>query len=329
MLILSPVDSAAEGEALIDAGADELYAGYVPEFWADEFGLLVSCNRRTYKEANLGSREELDELASASAERGVPVYLALNAWPIVNELIPRLVEFVADLDAHSDVRGVIVADLSLLLALRVAALPRMELHASVGFSAFNTPAIGFLKRAGALRVILPRDLTVTQISELVASNEGTPLEAIGIRGKCPNIEGFCTHLHDDPDRRWPCELHYDKEWRGDGEDAFASVRALLERNEGKRGSGRKGLPFSCGLCAIPLLDRAGVHSFKLVGRGVETPGKVKAVVATRRMLDWGRQAHPDAASCAREGKSIYEELFGQPCEPKHCYFPEFGPGEDA
>jgi hypothetical protein len=81
MLILSPADRAAEVPELVSAGAEELYAGYVPPFWSEAFGPVVSCNRRTYEEANVPSLEELDAFLLASAVRDVPVYLALNASP--------------------------------------------------------------------------------------------------------------------------------------------------------------------------------------------------------------------------------------------------------
>ena len=59
MLILSPVDRASEVPELVEAGAEELYAGYVPPFWAETFGPVVSCNRRSFDEANVGTFDDL------------------------------------------------------------------------------------------------------------------------------------------------------------------------------------------------------------------------------------------------------------------------------
>lgn len=318
MLILSPADRAAEVPELVSAGAEELYAGYVPPFWSEAFGPVVSCNRRTYEEANVPSLEELDAFLLASAVRDVPVYLALNASPIPEEMIPPLVDLTTDL-ARRGVRGVIVSDLSLLLALRDARFRHLELHASTLFSAFNAATAAFLKRAGARRVILSRELSTQEIAAMVTMLPDTALEVIGLRGRCPNIEGFCTHLHDDPERTWPCELRYEKEWKG---KATPEVVEAIERDEGTDRY------YSCGLCAIPILERAGVHSFKLVGRGAETGRKVEAVAAACRLRAWGREAIPDLKECARRGKEMYEELFGRRCRPENCYFPEFRPGED-
>lgn len=321
MRILSPADRAAEAADLIDAGAEELYAGVVPPFWRERFGPVVSCNRRTYEEASLPSMEEFDLLVREAALRDVPVHLALNASPVPDEMIPRMTEFAVDL-ARRGVRGVIVSDLSLLLALRDARFRRMELHASTLLSPFNGGTAAFLRRAGASRVILARELSTSAIAAMASALPDLSFEVIGLRGRCPNIEGFCTHLHDDPGRTWPCELRYRKEWRGEPPGPPEGVLEAISREEGTDRY------FSCGLCAVPLLERAGVHAFKVVGRGAETARKVAAVAAVREMREWGRNALPDAPACARRGKERFERMHGRRCRVENCYFPEFRPGEE-
>jgi len=322
VLILSPVDRASEVAELIEAGAGELYAGYVPPFWAETFGPVVSCNRRSFDEANAGSIDDLAALVDAAAVRDVPVHVAVNASPIPDGTIPRLVETAREL-ARTGVRGVIVSDLSLLLALRDGKFRRLSLHASTLFSAFNGMTVAFLRRAGAERVIVARELSTAEIAAMVLPARETRLEAIGFRGRCPNIEGFCTHLHDDPRRTWPCELRYEKGWAGPGGTIPADVSEAIERNEGADRF------FSCGLCAVPLLERAGVHALKIVGRGSETSSKVEAVRAVAAMREYGREAVAGPADCAARGKALYRETFGRPCRTENCYFPEFRPGEDG
>ncbi len=319
MLILSPVDRASEAPALIDAGAEELYAGYVPAFWTDAFGPVVSCNRRSFEEASVASLDELDAVVRAAALRDVALHVAVNAAPIPDGMVPRMVALAADL-AQRGVRGVIVSDLALLRALGAARFRRFAVHASTLFSAFNGATVAFLRRAGADRVVLARELAVAEIEALVASSLSTPLVVIGLRGRCPNIEGFCTHLHDDPERSWPCELRYAKEWLGDGDAVPEGIREAIARHEGVD---RR---YSCGLCAVPLLERAGVHAVKVVGRGAGTSEKVSAVAAVREMREWGRETVPAPAACALRGKALYRRMHGRPCNPGNCYFPQFGPG---
>jgi len=319
VLILSPADRPEEVAPLAEAGAEELYAGFVPSFWSETFGPVVTSNRRSYEAAQVRSDRDLDELILAAQARGLPVYVTLNATPVPDDLLAPLVEFAADL-ARRGVRGLVVSDLGLLCALREARIRGLALHASTLFSAFNGAAVAFLRRAGASRVILARELSVAEIAAVAKKAKGVRIEAIVMRGRCPHVEGFCTHLHDDPDLRWPCELPYEKTWRGRGAGIPPQVEEALARQEGVDRY------HSCGLCAVPLLERAGVGAVKIVGRGAETARKVEAVRAVEAMRAWGRAENPGAAECARRGKKIYRELFGRPCGVQDCYFPEFGPG---
>jgi putative protease len=293
MRILSPVDRADELPVLADAGADEFYAGIVPRFWAEAFGPVVSCNRRSYDEANLPSGDELDALVRAADLRSAPVWIALNASPIPDATIPAMVDFAASLAARG-ARGAIVSDLALLLALKERRFRRFEAHASTLFSAFNGAAVSFLARQGASRVVLARELSVADAVRIAGSCR-TPVEVIGMRGRCPNIEGFCTHLHDDPGRSWPCEIRYAKSWEGSAAGIPPMVEKALERDEGTDRHR------SCGLCAVPMLAAGGVRAFKIVGRGAETSRKAEAVDAVRRMRDEGAGDADSPAACARRG----------------------------
>ena len=61
MQIISPVDNLAEAKGLLEAGADELYGGYVPESWS-RYRLLASLNQRTFATAQISSRDEIAEI---------------------------------------------------------------------------------------------------------------------------------------------------------------------------------------------------------------------------------------------------------------------------
>jgi putative protease len=216
-----------------------------------------------------------------------------------------------------------VADPALLAALRDRRFRRLDLVASTLLSAFNGLSVAFLGRLGATRVVLPRELSAAEIGAMAAASR-LPLEAVAMRGRCPHVEGFCTHLHDHPGRTWPCELRYDLGWDGEGEGIPPFVERALRRDEGTDRH------FSCGLCAVPLLARAGVHALKVVGRGAETERKCAAVAAVAAMLAWaGGEGAVGGSACARKGKELYRALHGRPCRRENCYFPEFGPGEEG
>ncbi len=76
---------------------------------------------------------------------------------------------------------------------------------------------------------------------------------------------------------------------------------------------------ACGLCAIGALEDAGVKAVKIVGRGGPTAMKLNAVKAVREIVDM--------RACGKSGSTeaahrLYRELFGNPCNPYVCYFPE-------
>ena len=76
----------------------------------------------------------------------------------------------------------------------------------------------------------------------------------------------------------------------------------------------------CGLCAIPRLLRAGVASFKVVGREASLPRKEASVrIAAQSLRLAGEGAHLE------EIRQAVVELRGSPqmCEERHlCYYPD-------
>ena len=70
MKIISPVDNPTEAIKLIDAGANELYGGYVPSEWSERFTLLTSINQRTFANAQLDNYEDLCAVVGLAHDRG-------------------------------------------------------------------------------------------------------------------------------------------------------------------------------------------------------------------------------------------------------------------
>ena len=79
MKLISPIDRKAEVVALLDAGADELYGGYVPRAWQQRFGMLASINQRTFSDAQIECYAHLQEIVACCLERGGAFALTLNS----------------------------------------------------------------------------------------------------------------------------------------------------------------------------------------------------------------------------------------------------------
>lgn len=315
MRIVSPVDKLAEADLLLDAGADELYGGWVPAEWEEKYSLLASINQRTFAGAQLSSFEELAGVVAKAHGRGRTFSLTLNAPYYTDEQTPLLLEYV-DRAVEAGVDGVILADLGVLRLLR-RRHPGLEYHASTLAHLMNSAAMRVYLEEGVSRIVFPRHLTVGEMGEIASKLPGVRLDAFMLVGKCPNTEGLCTFHHSSPDRIWPCEIPY--EIRPEREPASASLLAAMARQGSWSKTDRR---HGCGLCAIPHLKRAGIYGLKLVGRGAPAAQKVKNVLLVRDFLRLAEE-EDDFAAYARRARAAHRERFGAACSPNVCYYPEF------
>lgn len=304
MKILSPFDNIDEVAPLIDAGADELYGGVLPDGWRSA---EVAVNRRSFADAQFGSEAEFAVAVAIAGEAGVPVHLTLNAPFYHLSLYPQLVAF-AGRALEWGVKSLITSDPGLLARVRDR-YPDARFTLSTMAGAMNREAVAFYRRFGLDRAVLPRHLTLSEMAAIVGSAPDIEFEAFILVGKCPNEEAYCSFQHNSPSKRWPCEIGY-RFYEGgemcEADPALPQVSAKLRWMASDRRMG-------CGVCAIPELRKMGVGILKLVGRGGPTPGKVANLNLVRRYVGSG------GATDARPG---YEERFGRPCVREVCYFPE-------
>lgn len=302
-LLLSPFDNLEETLPLIEAGADELYGGVLPDDWVSG---RLSPNQRTFASAQFSSEKEFAKAVALAASRKVPVYLTMNA-PLNPPEIQKKLLGLAKRAADYGVKGVIAGDPGFIVKIREAQIP-LEITLSTMAGALNASAFEFFAGLGASRAVLPRHLTLGETKEITAALPNLTFEAFVLVGKCPNEEAHCFFQHTAPDKRWPCEI----EQRVDAADG----NPLKERFRRWSSCDRR---FSCGLCAIrPLIER-GVAVQKLVGRGGPTAGKVANVKMVRRFID-------NPALGRAEALEAYASRFGRECDPLICYYPELHPG---
>lgn len=321
MKIISPVDHLGETESLLLAGADELYGGFVPAAWRDDFNLLASLNQRTFAAAQIASEAELAEIIALVHAAGRHFALTLNAPFYSEEQLPLLLAYLDRMVALG-IDGLILADLG-LLRLIGNRYPGLELHASTMAHLSNSGALRVYAAQGIHRAILPRHLTVGEMTAIAAEVPEVRCDAFLLVGKCPNTEGLCTFHHASPDRVWPCEIPYEIAPVRDGEPSAAMQTALARQSSWSETDRRHG----CGLCAIPLLLRGGFYGLKLVGRGAQTALKVSNIRLAREFLDLAVDEE-DFQRYRRQAMVAHRARFGADCHPNICYYPELLSGED-
>ena len=145
--LLSPAGSAETLHAVINAGADAVYIG------GARFGA------RAYAD-----NPEEDELLSAIDHahlHGVAVHMTVNTLLKESEL-PDLIPYVRPYYERG-VDAVIVQDFGVMRILHETDLP---IHASTQLSVSGPEGVRLLAEAGASRIVLARELSLSEIEEI-------------------------------------------------------------------------------------------------------------------------------------------------------------------
>jgi len=317
--LISPVDHPGEAQDLLEAGADELYGGFLSEAWRSRFGSLVSSNQRSFEAAQIPSEEEFVEIVRLVRAAGKGFALTLNAPFYSAEQIPLILAQV-ERAAKAGIHGVILADPGLLLELKTR-FPHLDYQASTLARLSSSASVRFFRRQGMTRAILPRHLSVEEMGDIIADCPDLLFDAFLLVGKCPNSEGLCSFSHDSLDRIWPCEIPYRIE--AASSEPSGALKAAMERQGSWSRTNRR---HGCGLCAVPELLEAGVTGLKLVGRGAPGAQKIRNLKLASDFLALAGQDLPPEVYRER-ARSAHRARFGAACSANVCYYPEFYRGE--
>lgn len=267
MKILSPLSKVSEVQELADAGAKEFYCGIVTKEWEKRFSFIASINLRHDRVANFQSFEELSKAVDLASGNKLPVFCVFNALFYSESQFPLVLDH-AKKAIESGISKLIVSDPALISFFKENDL-NAEIALSTAAPAFNSAAFSFFKELGVKRIVLPRHLTVEEISCLAkkAKSLGLELEAFVMNALCPYIDGLCTlqHVGKNPEsvsvKELACRMPFE-------------VQVLSNANETAKRSGlsraktwQNTFPESCGLCALPFFEKAGIGSLKIAGRG--------------------------------------------------------------
>ncbi|HLC99240.1 MAG TPA: U32 family peptidase [Candidatus Nanoarchaeia archaeon] len=254
--LLSPVSDLVSLKAAIDAGADAVY-----------FGLKELNMRITAKNFDLG---QLRKVVKICHGRKVKAYLVLNTIIYSNEL--KRVNKIIEEAKKAKVDAVICWDASVIEEVRKAGIP---LHISTQASVSNTEAARFYKKLGAKRIVLARELSLKQISE-IRKKAKIGVEVFVHGAMCVSVSGRCFMSQfvfgrsaNRGDCLQPCRREY---LIKDTEDGYE-----LEL-------GRNHVMSPKDLCALPFIEKlieAKIDAFKIEGRA-RSPEYVKVVTECYR-----------------------------------------------
>ena len=282
---------------LSDAGADELFMGFVPSAWLEKYGNLTPLNRREVLLHGIQA-DTMDEMRLLSAmieERGVPVALAFNSICYLPEQYPVIADMLLEL-AHLGFRDWILADPGLILYLKKQDV-NGRVHLSGEAGCFNPDAFRLFGSMDIRRYIFPRKMLPGEMAACIAAVPGAEYEAFALNERCHYSGAFCSSLHcDELDHL--CHVP----WMACGPDCSAQDAPDFPAD----GFGAGG----CALCALPALARAGVTHLKVVGRGGHAELIARDVRLLRRAAELG-----DVPA-----EILMREIPGGVCS-KNCYYP--------
>ena len=282
--LLSPAGNFEKMKAAIRYGADAVYlAGHL-------FGMRSA--------ADNFSDDELCEAVKYAHERGVKVYLTVNTMPHGYEY-PRLREFLSTIKDFG-IDAIIAADMGVIATIKEL-LPDMEIHISTQASIVSPEAALAYVALGAKRLVLARELTLSEIKAIKAVlPAGIELEAFVHGSMCVSYSGRCMlsqHLIGRDANRGacaqPCRWNYTIV-----EEKRPDVPLPIEEND--LGTFIMSSKDMCTIGIIPELIEAGIDSFKIEGR-------MKSAYYTAVVTNAYRMAI-DSYERDREGYTLNEEL---------------------
>ena len=248
--LLSPAGNFEKLKAAILYGADAVYLA------GQRFGMRSAADNFTV--------EELFLAADYVHQRGKKLYLTLNTMPHGDEY-PALEQFLRDIK-NAGIDAFIVADLGVMALIR-RVLGDVELHVSTQAGIVSAEAALGYVALGAKRVVLARELTLSEIRSIrEALPSDIEIEAFVHGSMCVSYSGRCMLSHHltgrDANRgacTQPCRWNYKIV-----EEKRPDVPLPIEENE--LGTFIMSSKDMCTVSILPELMAAGIDSFKIEGR---------------------------------------------------------------
>ena len=297
--LLAPAGSYSKLLTALYFGADAVYVG------GKNFSL------RTF--ADNFTAEELSSAISLAHSLGKKVYVTTNIFarnadfPALGEYFQTLQQIGADAAIVSDA-GVAY------LAKKVA--PNLNIHLSTQANTTNKYAVKFWQEQGVSRVILARELSLAEISEIHQFTPETELEAFVHGAMCISYSGRCLlsdYLDGRSSNRGACVQSCRWRYETRALNATNGQSEWLPVEEDEKGTyifNSKDLNM---LAYLRELEGAGVRSFKIEGRMKSGYYLATVINAYRRFMDGeglesseselGKVAHRDYTTAYAFGKN--------------------------
>lgn len=251
--LLMPAGNLEKLEYAIKYGADAVYLGVV------DFSL------RAMRKGQLITLDNLKEAVDLAHKLGAKAYVTLNIFAFNSDI--KLLESCIDRFKDANPDAVIVSDFGVLNLVK-RYMPDTPLHISTQTNTLNYESVKFWQDFGATRVILARELPISDIAKIRKHVPDIELESFVHGSQCVSFSGRCllSDYFTNGERKanhgncsQPCRWSY---------KLVESTRPdqYYEINQDERGSHILSPKDLCLVEHLPKLIEAGVNSFKVEGR---------------------------------------------------------------
>ena len=257
--LLAPAGNFISLRAVLENGADAVYVGL------DDYNMRA--NAKNF------SLDNLSEVSKVAKEYGAKTYLCTNI--ILNERLASELDSNLEAIASSEVDGLILSDIGLI---ENTVSHGLEAHISVQENVTNSYTLKTLKKLGAKRAILSRELSLKEITDIT---EKSPIETeifihgaicMAISGRCFLSYGLYGRSANCGDCLQPCRKNWTLTYE-EGDDNvinFSDVEderfIITGSDDGSYRTNFFSPKDMCMIEYIPELMKSGVASFKIEGR---------------------------------------------------------------
>ncbi len=257
--LLAPAGNFISLRAVLENGADAVYFGL------DDYNMRA--NAKNF------SLDDLSEVSKIASQYGAKTYLCTNV--ILNEKMACELESKMEAISSAEIDGLILSDIGLI---EETVLHGLEAHISVQENVTNSHTLKTLKKLGAKRAILSRELSLAEITEIT---EKSPIETeifihgaicMAISGRCFLSYGLYGRSANCGDCLQPCRKNWTLTYE-QGDDNVVNFSDVEDETfivTGSEDESYRTNFFSpkdmCMIEYIPQLMESGVASFKIEGR---------------------------------------------------------------
>lgn len=311
---LVPLNNCGDIATYAQAGAREMYAGFYDTAWEEAFGLGVDLNRMSGfgNRANSLDFQGLLQTAATVKAQGCDFYVTFNAASYPAGVEPWLRQYFTLL-AWAGADGVILSGPEFIELAHECGLRAV---ASTMCGIYNVDIANLYAQWGIDRMILPRDLSLEELRNIIAANPQLEYEVFLMRNGCVYSDSHCLGVHGMSCGALCGELR-------------ESERSLSSRLPTEKVLGTGNLhrdifhKYACGLCAIWDLEQMGASAYKVVGRSDDSDAIAEDVSLVARNIAIAQECSSREEYLERMVRNPYEHIV---CDRGlNCYYPELFP----